>query len=143
MSKSEKKMGIIKPKERPLVKEVCNKNKKKPKKDKRPWQDKYYVCPFCDTPLGKIDEKENFMYFRTVPGKPYSTMIDNVSTTCVKCGAFEVKNACPSCHRETWFLPDDDGKCEMGEYRHSKRQAMGCGFSGRLKLKINTKKSSS
>ena len=132
MSKEEKKLGIVKPKEKPIVREVPVHGKRKPKKDKRPWESKYYACPFCETPLGKLDIKENFMYFRSVPGKCYSTMIDNVSTTCVQCGAFEVNNACPSCHRDVWFKPDDRS-CTLGEYKHSKRQAMGCGFSGRLK----------
>ena len=133
MSKEEKKMGKIKPKEQPLVNDVCNRNKKKSKKNKRPWQETHYTCPFCDTYLGKIDPSKEIYYFVTAKGSGFSRMVDNISTTCVKCGAFEIKDACPSCHRDTWFKPDDS-TCTLGEYKHSKRY-LGCGFVGRLKEK--------
>jgi hypothetical protein len=131
MSKSDKKLGKIKPKEKPLLREVPVHGKKKPKKDKRPWADTYHTCPFCFSTLEKIDPTKDWWYFK--PSKHYGLcqMVDNYAKKCDMCGAFEVPNACPSCHRDTWFKPDDT-TCTKGEYKHYKH---GCGFSGRLKTK--------
>lgn len=130
MTKADKKLGKVKPKYTPLKSEVSNRGKRKPKKDKRPWQEKYHVCPFCSSPLQKIDKTKEWWYIKFEPGKVYGLMVDNMETVCRVCGASEVPDSCPSCHRDTWFKPDDK-TCTTGEYKHDKH---GCGFSGRLKL---------
>lgn len=133
MSKSDKRLGKVKPKEKPLVREAPVHGKRKPKKDKRPWEEKYHCCPFCFSTLEKIDKTKGWWDFKSAGNGLYSTMVDNWCKKCDMCGAFEVPKACPSCHRDTWFKPDEgDSSVTKGEYRHYKH---GCGFCGRLKTK--------
>ena len=131
MTKADKKLGIVKPKHKPLVHDAPIHGKRKPKKDKRKWEDKYYICPFCACTLNKIDPTQGRYIFKSVPGAGYGTMENNTEKACNNCGAFEIKAACPSCHRDVWFKPDGDDKtCSKGEYKHYKH---GCGFASRIK----------
>ena len=118
MTKEEKRLGIEKPKHR-LQKRERIRGKRKPRKDKRSWEERFFVCPFCGAYIPPApSEKDEWWKFRRL-------------TTCSNCQAFEVVNACPSCRRTTWYLPDD-GEFTKGEYRHVKWGGFGfCSFRGR------------
>ena len=124
--KADKKMGIEKAKYKPLPHRVPSRKKKR--KDKKPWQETYHICPFCSEYLGKIEPDKPHWYVKNT-GRGYGVSVDNVNTKC-KCGAFEVPNSCPCCKRDTWFLPDD-GTITTGVYAHNR----GCGFKGRKLLR--------
>lgn len=125
MSKADKKLGKIKPKEKQYKDRP--RGKKKPKKDTRSYEEKNYVCPFCDSYLGKMYPDKNHYFFEG--NSPYIKMNRNINKFCSKCSAFEVIKACPCCHRDTWFKPDDK-TVTTGEYRHF-RLYSGCNFQGR------------
>ena len=117
MSKFEKKIGKPKPKDK-LIKDRPIPGKKKPKKDKRTWEEKYFACPFCGAMIPEVPQplgqRSLWMYRESV---------------CPNCKAFEVEDGCPSCHRTTWFKPDDK-TLTTGEYAHYV-QRFNCGFRGR------------
>jgi len=139
MTKADKKMGIPKAKYDPKKNKDSNrKTKKKPNKDKRPWQETYYTCPFCNHYLGKIDPTKEHWYIEST-GKGYGISVDNTKTKCDNCGAMEIKNACPCCKGKTWYKHPEGHvmignlRSVEGEYRHQKRWSS-CGFSGRAKI---------
>ena len=131
MTKADKKSGITKKKYRPHPDDPkhLSSKKYKPKKEKKPWVETWYVCPFCDSYLGKIEQDKPHGYIQSVPGK-YGHWVDNTKTSCDSCKAFEVHNACPCCKRNTWFKPDDK-TLTTGFYKHDNKR--GCGFYGRRK----------
>ena len=130
MTKADKKLGKIKLKEKELKSEVPTHGKKKKKKDPKSWEKKSHGCPFCGELLGKIRPDKPYWYLETVPNTCWAVPVENEETICSKCGAFAVEKACPACHRDTWFLPDDK-TCTTGIYKHHK---FDCGFTGRLKI---------
>lgn len=132
MTKADKKMGLVKKKYKPQPETPRHwpKATKKPmqKKDKRPWEEKYYACPFCGVYLGKIDTTKHHNYIDSKRQGGY--LVDNVNKKCANCRAFEMVKACPCCHQTTWFKPEDSS-ITTGEYRHARM--FGCGFVGRKK----------
>jgi len=125
VSKEEKKLGKIKPKELPLDEDKRIPNKRKPKLkslDKRTWEERRYTCPFCGgyippLPRPETEPKRFFWSFERIKH-------------CPTCGAFEVKDGCPACKHNTWVKPDDNTFMN-GIYSHAWEQ--GCGFKGRKK----------
>ncbi len=111
--------------------------KYKKKKVKVPFYETWYTCPFCRVYLGKIDETKDHWYIKNHPDKDYGVSCDNVNTVCKNCRAFEVKDSCPSCKRDTWFKADDE-TLTTGEYAHDKKS--GCSFRGRKIIKNDNKK---
>lgn len=89
--------------------EIPKHNKKK--KSKRKYVSPWSVCPFCEMLLDKIEVNHDNNDFYVFTVKEYAESCS--------CGAKLMRNSCPACHYNTWYLD--------GEYKH---QNYGCGFKG-------------
>lgn len=106
MTKFEKDMGIIKPKERPIPRERYRSKRKKKKKSDKTWEEEFYGCVFC----GHVIPRKGFYSF-------------DRAKECVNplCNA-EIVDFCPACKKRTWYQPG------TGLFRHWRFG--GCGFRG-------------
>ena len=118
MSKFEKNIGKPKLKDVPLDETRPIPGKRKKSEDKRTWEERLYVCPFCGGFIPPMPQKEKARHF-------WSWERERV---CPTCKAFRIEDACPACKRDTWFKPDDT-TITTGEYAHA--WGSGCGFRGR------------
>lgn len=119
MGKEEKKLGIVKRKEKLFDPEARIPSKrKKAEPDKRSWEEKRFVCPFCG---GFIPSKPKPEGERSLFGFWKWERVEH----CPTCQAMEIRNGCPACKQKTWY------HSESRIYSHGWNY--NCGFRGKKK----------
>ena len=87
----------------------------KRKKKSKPYINQYSVCPFCKHELKVVERKKSFW-----------SWMPKYAEECEHCSAKKIKEGCPCCHRDTWFL--------SFIYTHQKGTIFDCGFTGERKI---------